>query len=217
MLSDYPARGGRTGYAVGLDSVESVLEILLLLRAEGYDTGARDWQSADIERLLHRRQPFLRCGKVVVLLQPDRGGAYHDTTAEPHPDYVEIYRRLRDDEKIDALIHLGTHGTLEWLPGKALALSSECWPEKVLGPVPVIYPFIVNNPGEAVQATTTTAVSRTNTPRPPRTIARDPTGRPGTAGATPESGSRRSRNDQDGRKYFRPSPEPPIRTMEQRV
>src|SRR5207253_167736 len=51
-----------------------------------------------------------------------------------------------------ALIHLGTHGTLEWLPGKALALSAECWPERVLGPLPVIYPFIVNNPGEAVQA-----------------------------------------------------------------
>ncbi len=53
---------------------------------------------------------------------------------------------------IDALVHLGTHGTLEWLPGKALALSAECWPEVVLGPLPVIYPFIVNNPGEAVQA-----------------------------------------------------------------
>ena len=152
VLSDYPARGGRTGYAVGLDSVESVLEILAVLRAEGYDTGARDWQSADLEALLHRQQPYLRCGKVVVLLQPDRGGAYHDTIAGPHPDYVETYRRLRDDEKIDALIHLGTHGTLEWLPGKALALSADCWPEKVLGPMPVIYPFIVNNPGEAVQA-----------------------------------------------------------------
>lgn len=152
VMSDYPARGGRTGYAVGLDSVESVLEILRLLRVEGYDTGGHDWQPADIEKLLRREQAVLRCGKVIVLLQPDRGGTYHDTTAEPHPDYVETYRRLREDEKIDALIHLGTHGTLEWLPGKALALSAECWPEKVLGPLPVIYPFIVNNPGEAVQA-----------------------------------------------------------------
>ena len=152
VMSDYPARGGRTGYAVGLDSVESVLEILRLLRVEGYDTGGQDWQPADIEKLLHREQAVLRCGKVIVMLQPDRGGDYHDTTAVPHPDYVETYRRLREDEKIDALIHLGTHGTLEWLPGKALALSAECWPEKVLGPLPVIYPFIVNNPGEAVQA-----------------------------------------------------------------
>jgi cobaltochelatase CobN len=61
-----------------------------------------------------------------------------------------VYAWLR--ERIDALVHLGTHGTLEWLPGKALALSAECWPEVVLGPLPVIYPFIVNNPGEAVQA-----------------------------------------------------------------
>jgi cobaltochelatase CobN len=152
VLSDYPARGGRTGYAVGLDTAESTLEILRLLRASGYDVGARDWQSADIAPLLDRKLAHLRCGKVTVLLQPNRGGGYHDTEAAPHPDYVAVYAWLRDVEKIDALIHLGTHGTLEWLPGKALALSTECWPEKVLGPVPVIYPFIVNNPGEAAQA-----------------------------------------------------------------
>ncbi len=152
VMSNYPARGGRSGYAVGLDTVASTLEILRLLRAEGYDTGATDWQAADVAPLLSGALHELRCGKVVVLLQPDRGSAYHDTSAEPSFDYVEVYRRLRDDEKIDALIHLGTHGTLEWLPGKALALSAECWPERVLGPIPVIYPFIVNNPGEAVQA-----------------------------------------------------------------
>ena len=152
VLSNYPARGGRAGYAVGLDTTESTLEILRLLRAEGYDIGATDWQATDIAPLLTGESPYLRCGKVIVLLQPDRGSGYHDTSAEPHPDYVAVYAWLRDDEKIDALIHLGTHGTLEWLPGKALALSRECWPEKVLGPIPVIYPFIVNNPGEAVQA-----------------------------------------------------------------
>jgi cobaltochelatase CobN len=152
VMSDYPARGGRAGYAVGLDTVESTVEILRLLRVEGYDTGSIDWQAADILPLLGGKPAELRCGKIVVLLQPDRGSAYHDTSAEPAPHYIEVYRRLREDEKIDALIHLGTHGTLEWLPGKALALSAECWPEKVLGPLPVLYPFIVNNPGEAVQA-----------------------------------------------------------------
>ncbi|HEY2874180.1 MAG TPA: cobaltochelatase subunit CobN, partial [Reyranella sp.] len=152
VLSDYPARGGRAGYAVGLDTTESTLGILRLLKAEGYDTGDKDWQATDIAPLLDRTQPYLRCGNVIVLLQPDRGSAYHDTSAEPRADYVAVYAWLRHDEKIDALIHLGTHGTLEWLPGKALALSSTCWPETVLGPVPVIYPFIVNNPGEAVQA-----------------------------------------------------------------
>jgi cobaltochelatase CobN len=152
VLSDYPARGGRAGYAVGLDTTESTLEILRLMRAEGYDVGDEDWQPADIAPLLDRTQPHLHCGNVIVLLQPDRGAAYHDTSAEPRAEYVAVYAWLRDQEKIDALIHLGTHGTLEWLPGKALALSSACWPETVLGTVPVIYPFIVNNPGEAVQA-----------------------------------------------------------------
>jgi cobaltochelatase CobN len=152
ILSDYPARGGRTGYAVGLDTTESTLEILRLLQAEGYGTGDIQWQAVHIAPLLDRTQPYLRCGNVIVLLQPDRGSAYHDTSAEPRAEYVAVYRWLRDDERIDALIHLGTHGTLEWLPGKALALSSSCWPETILGPVPVIYPFIVNNPGEAVQA-----------------------------------------------------------------
>lgn len=152
VLSNYPARGGRTGYAVGLDTIASALTILRLLRNESFDIGAADWQAADIAPLLAGSVPHLRCGKVIVLLQPDRGSAYHDVSAEPSPEYVDVYRRLREVEKIDALIHLGTHGTLEWLPGKALALSAECWPEKVLGPIPVIYPFIVNNPGEAVQA-----------------------------------------------------------------
>jgi cobaltochelatase CobN len=152
VLSDYPARGGRAGYAVGLDTTASTLEILRLLRAEGYDTGARDWRAADIAPVLDRSASHLRCGNVVVLLQPDRGSAYHDTSAEPRAEYIAVYAWLRDEEKIDALVHLGTHGTLEWLPGKALALSAECWPETVLGPIPVIYPFIVNNPGEAVQA-----------------------------------------------------------------
>jgi cobaltochelatase CobN len=197
VLSDYPARGGRTGYAVGLDTAASAAEILALLRVEGYDTGVREWQAADVERLLQGnadhvdipmaayrarlkalpanlrralaetwgepegdafRLPVLRCGNVLVLLQPDRGAlgdrkaGYHDTNCPPRHGYVALYAWLREAEKIDALVHLGTHGTLEWLPGKALALSGECWPEVVLGALPVIYPFIVNNPGEAVQA-----------------------------------------------------------------
>ena len=104
------------------------------------------------------RLPVLRCGNVLVLLQPDRGAlgdrksGYHDVNCPPSHAYVALYAWLRETEKIDALVHLGTHGTLEWLPGKALALSAECWPEAVLGALPVIYPFIVNNPGEAVQA-----------------------------------------------------------------
>jgi cobaltochelatase CobN len=100
----------------------------------------------------------LRLGKMIVAIQPDRGGAaqrkadYHDARLPPSHYYVAFYLWLRHVERIDAMIQLGTHGTLEWLPGKATALSESCAPEALLGPVPLIYPFIVNNPGEAAQA-----------------------------------------------------------------
>ncbi len=91
-------------------------------------------------------------------MQPDRGALatrkseYHDLTAPPRHAYVAFHFWLTRREKIDALIQLGAHGTLEWLPGKAVALSETCAPEILLGPTPVVYPFIVNNPGEAAQA-----------------------------------------------------------------
>ena len=72
----------------------------------------------------------MRAGRIAILLQPDRGShadrkaTYHDMTIPPRHAYVALYGWLRDHESIDALVHLGTHGTLEWLPGKALALSS---------------------------------------------------------------------------------------------
>jgi cobaltochelatase CobN len=100
----------------------------------------------------------IRAGNLIVALQPDRALSanrkfhYHDTALPPCHTYVAFYAWLRGCERIHALIHCGTHGTLEWLPGKAVALSEDCAPEAVLGPVPVVYPFIVNNPGEAAQA-----------------------------------------------------------------
>jgi cobaltochelatase CobN len=98
------------------------------------------------------------CGNVLVALQPDRGrradraAEYHDPRRSPRHGYVAFYLWLRQAARCDALIHMGAHGTLEWLPGKSIALSSACWPDALLGPTPVIYPFIVNNPGEAAAA-----------------------------------------------------------------
>lgn len=205
MLSDYPGRGGRTGYACGLDTPESASAILDVLKAADYSVGDKLPSGAQIIAALSGLAPSgtltvrvadyrqwlaalpasvgesviaqwgepeqdpacsngcfrfrcVRAGQVVIVLQPDRGTAgdrksgYHDTSVPPRHAYVALYAALRAQEKIDALVHLGTHGTLEWLPGKALALSPACFPEAVLGPVPVIYPFIVNNPAEAVQA-----------------------------------------------------------------
>ncbi len=98
----------------------------------------------------------LRCGQALIALQPERGTPeardddYHDLSRTPRHAYVAFYLWLRT--QTDALIHIGAHGTLEWLPGKAVALSDACWPEALIGDLPVIYPFIVNDPGEAAQA-----------------------------------------------------------------
>ena len=101
---------------------------------------------------------FVRLGKLLVAVQPDRGdassrkGDYHNLNLPPRHAYVAFHFWLTRKEKVDAIVQLGAHGTLEWLPGKAVALSESCAPEVLLGPTPVIYPFIVNNPGEAAQA-----------------------------------------------------------------
>ncbi|MDB5630618.1 MAG: hydrogenobyrinic acid a,c-diamide cobaltochelatase, partial [Tardiphaga sp.] len=96
-------------------------------------------------------------GSALVALQPERGtvatrdATYHDLAHTPRHGYVAFYLWLRT-QAIQALVHVGAHGTLEWLPGKAVALSDTCWPEALTGALPVIYPFIVNDPGEAAQA-----------------------------------------------------------------
>ncbi len=100
----------------------------------------------------------LRRGKALVALQPERGTPelrdddYHDLSRTPRHSYVAFYLWLRESLGADALIHIGAHGTLEWLPGKSVALCNECWPEALIRDLPVIYPFIVNDPGEAAQA-----------------------------------------------------------------
>jgi cobaltochelatase CobN len=102
--------------------------------------------------------PGFRVGNVAVLIQPARGynidpkASYHDPALVPPHAYFAAYAWLAEDFRADAIIHLGKHGTLEWLPGKSLALSAECYPEAVLAPLPHLYPFIVNDPGEGTQA-----------------------------------------------------------------
>jgi cobaltochelatase CobN len=101
---------------------------------------------------------LLQPGNLVLALQPDRGhrdtrqAEYHDAALPPRHAYVAFYLWLRHRADIHALIHCGTHGTLEWLPGKPVALEETCAPEALLGPTPLVYPFIVNNPGEAAHA-----------------------------------------------------------------
>jgi cobaltochelatase CobN len=212
VMSDYPTRGGRAGYAVGLDAPASVAAIAADLATAGYavaeavdgqavmrwlgrggaapplspDPSPRGagqgeggeqtvtlplaayraaratWPADAVARQDAAWGPpegdfafrIVRLGALVVALQPDRGrgpdrrAAYHDPDLPPTHAYAAFHVWLRAFDP-HALVQLGTHGTLEWLPGKAVALSAGCWPEILLGPLPVVYPFIVNNPGEA--------------------------------------------------------------------
>ncbi len=237
VLSDYPARGGRAGFAVGLDTPESARAIVSDLAKAGYARGSlpeaaalmraltngvpsfavsladyanwlADLPEASREALTERwgepeADPACRdgafrfrmvtaqtdtpppvlagdagprdsggwtteatlpdpvipslqhvaSGRIAVFLQPDRGrsddrkAGYHDPDEPPTHGYLAFHLGLR--RGFDALVHLGTHGTTEWLPGKAVALSPNCWPARAVGALPVIYPFIVDDPGEA--------------------------------------------------------------------
>ena len=123
------------------------------------------------------RLAVLDLGHTLVAIQPARGynidpkATYHDPALVPPHGYLAFYLWLRKSFGADAVVHLGKHGNLEWLPGKALALSSECWPEVALGPLPNLYPFIVNDPGEGTQAKRRTAAVIIDHLTPPMTRA----------------------------------------------
>jgi len=97
-------------------------------------------------------------GAVVVLIQPERGYdrdptlSYHCPDLPPSHAYLAQYLWLRQTAACQLVVHVGKHGNLEWLPGKGLGLSDQCFPEWALGPMPHLYPFIVNDPGEGSQA-----------------------------------------------------------------
>jgi len=99
-----------------------------------------------------------RYGNVFVGIQPARGrdldlvATYHDADLVPTHHYLAFYFWLRRQFAVDAVVHVGKHGNLEWLPGKSVALGAACWPDAILGPLPHLYPFIVNDPGEGSQA-----------------------------------------------------------------
>ncbi len=180
LIPDYPGAGGRAGYAVGLDVPASVLALLHDLAEAGYDVRdvpatPRDLMAAlEVARVelpvcelpdaaraaWHDAPPFtarvLRFENVTVAIAPDRGRAatrradWHDPALPPHPALLSFGALLR--QEFDAVVHMGAHGAIEWLPGKAVALTADCFPEAVLGALPVFYPFLVSNPGEAAQA-----------------------------------------------------------------
>jgi cobaltochelatase CobN len=214
VLANYPARDGRLGNGVGLDTPQSVVEILRALAAAGYtvrdipDCGGallarltthvtndpdglavrsaeQSLSLAEYEAFLATlpaelvravearwgavgRDPRFRQGRLAVAgiqlgalfvgIQPARGyeldvaATYHDPELVPPHGYLAFYAWLRRSYRAHALVHVGKHGNLEWLPGKSVALGPSCWPDALLGPLPHLYPFIVNDPGEGTQA-----------------------------------------------------------------
>lgn len=113
------------------------------------------WGEPEAEKYSFR---WVQFGNVTVTLAPDRGRTetrrvdYHDPLLPPRHELLAFGFWLARERGCQAIIHVGAHGTLEWLPGKTVALSATCFPEIVTGGLPVIYPFIVSNPGEAAQA-----------------------------------------------------------------
>ncbi|ASC74049.1 Aerobic cobaltochelatase CobN subunit [Halomicronema hongdechloris C2206] len=213
ILANYPNRDGRLANGVGLDTPQSVVELLQALRAAGYrvdplpsdgdeliqwltdgisndpegrqlrpvrqSLSGQQYQSyfqslpETVQQALRQRwgDPLapppdrqyypvagLQLGHVFVGIQPSRGYDadpslnYHAPDLEPSHDYLAFYHWLRQVFRAQALVHVGKHGNLEWLPGKGIALSHTCYPEVALGPLPHLYPFIVNDPGEGAQA-----------------------------------------------------------------
>ncbi|OAP42727.1 cobalt chelatase [Sinorhizobium glycinis] len=121
--------------------------------------------------------PLARFGDVIVGIQPARGynidpkETYHAPDLVPPHGYLAFYAFLRQVFGADAIVHMGKHGNLEWLPGKALALCETCYPEAVFGPTPHLYPFIVNDPGEGTQAKRRTSAVIIDHLTPPLTRA----------------------------------------------
>lgn len=214
VLANYPARDGRLGNGVGLDTPASVVRILRAMSEHGYpladlpadgehlmrallggvtnDLAQLDnrpcHQSLSMEDYLSafdalpaanqaavlerwgppHNDPMCRDGRMMVAglrfgltfvgIQPARGfhldasAVYHDPDLVPPHGYLAFYFWLRLHFGADAIVHVGKHGNLEWLPGKSVGLSATCWPDTILGPMPNIYPFIVSDPGEGAQA-----------------------------------------------------------------
>ncbi|MEO8178747.1 MAG: cobaltochelatase subunit CobN [Deltaproteobacteria bacterium] len=214
VLANYPARDGRLGNGVGLDTPASTLEILRALGAAGYSVGElpgaapelmarllsqvtnephlldarpalqslslEDYRAflaelpAELGQAIVQRwgdvelDPRFRQGRLVVSgvqlgatfvgIQPARGyeidvaALYHNPDLVPPHGYLAFYAWLRRSYRAHAVVHVGKHGNLEWLPGKSVALGRGCWPDAVFGPWPHLYPFIVNDPGEGTQA-----------------------------------------------------------------
>ncbi|MBV9732110.1 MAG: cobaltochelatase subunit CobN, partial [Verrucomicrobia bacterium] len=157
--------------SVGPDDLNRFLESLPNLRRNEV---REQWPVNSSESIA---VPGIRLGNVFIGIQPPRGysldpqAIYHSSKLPPPPAYLAFYLWLREEFRADAIVHVGKHGNLEWLPGRSIALGKEDYPSLCLGPIPLIYPFIVNNPGEGIQAKRRSAAVIVDHLTPPLTRA----------------------------------------------
>jgi cobaltochelatase CobN len=158
QLEGNPIRIGAATYAAWFDTLPGDLR----------DTVVEAWGPPPGELYVDRSSDpggeiviaALRFGNVALMVQPPRGfgenpvAIYHDPDLPPSHHYLAAYRWLGSPDGFgaDAMVHLGKHGNLEWLPGKTLGMSASCGTDAALGDLPLIYPFLVNDPGEGTQA-----------------------------------------------------------------
>ncbi|WP_057407996.1 cobaltochelatase subunit CobN, partial [Pseudomonas syringae group genomosp. 3] len=142
-------------------ALDEYLEAFNALPQANRDAVNARWGAPDADPMFRSGRMMiagLRFGLTFVGIQPARGyqvdpsAVYHDPDLVPPHGYLAFYFWLRKAYGAHAVVHVGKHGNLEWLPGKGVGLSENCWPDAVLGPMPNIYPFIVNDPGEGAQA-----------------------------------------------------------------
>ena len=215
IISNYPIKNSRLGNGVGLNTFNSIINILNWFKEQGYDIGNSNipefsnelislimnkrtndpesqinkpldylsildyqkyWQELPVksqEKIISRwdipensidleKDGFsikgISFGKICLLIQPPRGydlnslKDIHSPDLPPTHNYLAQYFWLQNKYKTNVICHIGKHGSLEWLPGKSVGLSNECFPQIICPPLPIIYPFIVNDPGEASQA-----------------------------------------------------------------
>lgn len=190
-LMDIVQRGPTNAKREG-DDQKQIQDVREILELDEYESHFKDlpqsvqdqiqsrWGEINQDPFIHNGRfelPLTRFGNVVVGVQPARGynidptETYHSPDLVPPHGYFAFYFYLRKNFGAHAIIHMGKHGNLEWLPGKALALSKECFPSAILGAVPHIYPFIVNDPGEGTQAKRRTSAVIIDHLTPPLTRA----------------------------------------------
>ncbi|HWW78690.1 MAG TPA: cobaltochelatase subunit CobN [Steroidobacteraceae bacterium] len=147
--------------AVGRVSAERYADWFADLPGSLRDRMAAQWGAPPGAAYVHDGHLMLaglELGNAIVALQPPRGygmdpdAIYHQPDLPPTHHYYAVYRWLRDEWGAHAIVHVGKHGTLEWLPGKGVGLSEDCFPDAILGDLPLFYPFIINDPGEGAQA-----------------------------------------------------------------